>query len=212
MSELFIGLDLGQTNDYTAMVAVEVVPVEVGKLPQHHIRHISRFELGTPYPVIVDQVQQMVVNLAFQRKHLIVDSTGVGAPVVDLLRQAETNPIPVIITSGQEPGMTNGTWKVPKRDLVGILSVLFTTGRLRIAQGLPEVQNFVDELMAFQVKVSTAGRDTYGAWREGSHDDLVLAAALACWYAEKALGRPVRDVVMDRMNKKKAPSIWKWGE
>jgi hypothetical protein len=23
------------------------------------------------------------------------------------------------------------------------------------------------------------------AWREGSHDDLVLAVALACWYAER---------------------------
>jgi hypothetical protein len=25
-----------------------------------------------------------------------------------------------------------------------------------------------------------AGRDTYGAWREGAHDDLVLSVALAC--------------------------------
>jgi hypothetical protein len=30
-----------------------------------------------------------------------------------------------------------------------------------------------------------AGRDSYGAWREGTHDDLLLAVALSCWAAEK---------------------------
>ena len=28
-----------------------------------------------------------------------------------------------------------------------------------------------------------AGRASFGAWREGQHDDLVMAAALACWRA-----------------------------
>ena len=27
--------------------------------------------------------------------------------------------------------------------------------------------------------------DSYGAWREKEHDDLVLAVALACWYGER---------------------------
>jgi hypothetical protein len=30
----------------------------------------------------------------------------------------------------------------------------------------------------------TRGHDQHGAWREGTHDDLVLAVALACWYGE----------------------------
>ena len=34
-------------------------------------------------------------------------------------------------------------------------------------------------------KVSSAGREQYGAWREGTHDDLVFAVALACWGARK---------------------------
>jgi hypothetical protein len=37
----------------------------------------------------------------------------------------------------------------------------------------------------FQVKISQTGHDSYGAWREGTHDDLLLAVALACWAAEK---------------------------
>lgn len=31
------------------------------------------------------------------------------------------------------------------------------------------------------MKVTTAANDVYGAWREGTHDDLVLAASLALW-------------------------------
>ena len=38
------------------------------------------------------------------------------------------------------------------------------------------------------MKITTAGNDTYEAWRESDHDDLVLAAAFACWYGEKELG------------------------
>ena len=43
----------------------------------------------------------------------------------------------------------------------------------------------VEELMAFQVKVNAQAHDTYGAWREGAHDDLVLAVAVATWLADR---------------------------
>jgi hypothetical protein len=34
----------------------------------------------------------------------------------------------------------------------------------------------------------TTGHDSYGQWREGQHDDLVLAVALAAWWAETRHG------------------------
>jgi hypothetical protein len=38
----------------------------------------------------------------------------------------------------------------------------------------------------FKLKINiTTGHDSYEAWREGEHDDLVLAAALAVWAADK---------------------------
>ncbi len=45
----------------------------------------------------------------------------------------------------------------------------------------------VEELQNFKLKITTAGNDTYEAWRESDHDDLVLAAAMAAWYGEKRL-------------------------
>lgn len=38
------------------------------------------------------------------------------------------------------------------------------------------------ELLNFRVKINLkTAHDFYEAWREGDHDDLVLAAALAAW-------------------------------
>jgi hypothetical protein len=44
------------------------------------------------------------------------------------------------------------------------------------------------------VNVST-GHDSYEAWRESIHDDLVLAVSLACWYGENP---PPSGIVVDR--------------
>lgn len=43
----------------------------------------------------------------------------------------------------------------------------------------------VKELLNFKVTISTSGHDSYEAWREGDHDDLVLATAMALWLAER---------------------------
>jgi hypothetical protein len=43
----------------------------------------------------------------------------------------------------------------------------------------------VRELQQFQVKITAAANETFGVWRDGQHDDLVLAVALACWWAER---------------------------
>jgi len=56
---------------------------------------------------------------------------------------------------------------------------------LKIPSTLPEAHTLLKEMTNFRVKISQAGHDSYGAWREGTHDDLLLAVALACWAAEK---------------------------
>jgi hypothetical protein len=36
----------------------------------------------------------------------------------------------------------------------------------------------------FRIKVTASANETFEAWRERDHDDLVLAAAIAVWCAE----------------------------
>ena len=63
--------------------------------------------------------------------------------------------------------------------------------QLKIAEGLKLRETLERELQNFKVKINIAtGHDSYEAWREGDHDDLVLAVAMACWCGERSTGRP----------------------
>ena len=52
--------------------------------------------------------------------------------------------------------------------------------------GVPEAGILIEELNAFKTKITVAGNETFGSWRERDHDDLVLAVVLALWPAENA--------------------------
>jgi three-Cys-motif partner protein len=71
--------------------------------------------------------------------------------------------------------------------------VLLETDRLKIAEALPMAERLVRELLAFRVRITSSGSDAYGAWRERSHDDLVLAVGIAVWISEhESLGGEFR--------------------
>ncbi len=54
------------------------------------LRFLERVELGTTYPDVVERVVQVTRSRdLLGRCHLVVDGTGVGRPVVDLLRRGE---------------------------------------------------------------------------------------------------------------------------
>ena len=78
------------------------------------------------------------------------------------------------------------------------LAIIFQAGRLKISRKLPEAAQLVEELQNFKIKVTLAGNDTYEAWRDSDHDDLVLAAAMAAWYGEKKLHSILRLPPMPR--------------
>ena len=177
--KFIVGLDLGQAQDFTALAVIE--RVEGG----YHVRHLERFPLGTVYPAIVERVAALMEREPLRgQATLVVDATGVGAPVVDLLQAAGLDPVAVTITGGDQVSQVERNhYRVPKRDLVSTLQVLLQSARLKVAESLPEARTLVQELLNFQVRITAAAHDTYGTWREGQHDDLVLATALACWWA-----------------------------
>jgi hypothetical protein len=68
---------------------------------------------------------------------LVVDATGVGAPVVDLLRSAGLGAslTTVTITSGERARGQGERWQVPRGDLLAGLEVLLEAGELKICRG-----------------------------------------------------------------------------
>jgi hypothetical protein len=163
--------------------------------PPYAVPHLRRFPLGTPYPRIVEQGAELPRTQQLRGSFLMADQTGVGRAVVDMLADAMAGRFvgvfcPVTITSGHEVTLSEtGEFRVPKKELVGVLQVLLQTRRLRISQALPEAAILAKELETFQVKITDAANEVYGAWRAGQHDDLVLATGLAAWAGEKWLGQ-----------------------
>jgi hypothetical protein len=178
-------------QDYTALCVVErerVTKRDLFKEEQtteklYSVRHIERFPLGTKYNDIANHVRQLFKRPELGRlPSLVVDATGVGLSVVEMLRGVRLTS--VTITGGDQVRYDGRRHWVPKRDLVGVMQVLLHTERLKIAKQLKHAKTLTDELLNFRIKVTDAGRDTYEAWREGDHDDLVLSVALACWWGE----------------------------
>src|SRR5579871_956446 len=89
--------------------------------------------------------------------------------------------MPVVVTGGEAETKAQGYWRVPKRDLIAGLQVVLQNGELQIAAELALGPARVREMAEMRVKVTAEGNARYGAWREGEHDDLVFAVALACW-------------------------------
>ena len=190
-----IGVDLGQAQDYTAISILEKIE-KFGyirnqyKEAMYFCRYLERVALNTPYPSIVEKVVKIYKKLkeepATGRPMLILDSTGVGRPVFDMFKETEIRPAGINIHGGSTVTKDGPFHNVPKRDLVGVLQVLFQTGRLKVSEQLPDAKTLIDELLNFKVKINiNTAHDSYEAWREGIHDDLVLAVACAAWWGEK---------------------------
>jgi hypothetical protein len=192
-----IGLDLGKSRDYSALAIVE----RLGKLhpdaaarPMSHyaVRHLLRWPLGTSYTAVAADLAALVRQPPLKWPVLVVDQTGVGQAVVDFLaaRSFLATLQRVVITSGQQTTRSaSGAWHVPKKELIVCLKMLLQCRRLQVA-ALPERTLLLEELQLFQVKITASAKETFQAWRAGDHDDLVLAVALACWWAERHDARP----------------------
>jgi hypothetical protein len=164
---------------------------------QHHdVPRLVRWPLGTSYPAIVEEVVRFAAGtrqrLPGAAIALAIDATGVGRPVVDLfaldqrLRRLRVVLIAITITGGtattfgvRDDGAHD--WHVPKRELIGASQMLLQTRRLHVAAGLGEAENLTRELRNFKMKITVSANMQMEAWREGQHDDLVLAGALASW-------------------------------
>jgi hypothetical protein len=235
----YIGLDLGQAQDYTALALLEEalwlgdqvdwdswgvywpedVPRSGGWVspsalsphsalralyvnyhfgrPPHpplYLRHLERYELGTKYTGMVARVKRLLLRSPIRERldysRLLIDSTGVGRPVVDSFKAEGIRPISITIHGGStvthqlEGSLLDGL-RVPKRDLVAAVQTLLQNGRLQIAEALTLAEVLKKELLSFRVKLDPrTAHDSYEHWREQDHDDLVLAVACAAWFRE----------------------------
>jgi hypothetical protein len=189
-----MGVDLGQSTDPTAIAVLHhrVIPLDSWKpndkaqtwkqdrTEHFDVKHLQRLPLGMSYPEQVQRVAMLLQRPPLDADcKLVIDETGVGRAVGDIFDAAGLRPNRVTITAGQE---ATQRWHVAKGISISGIDARLHTGELRIAAALSDASALQDELKDFQRKVSEAGRATYNA-RVGAHDDLILAVAIALWFA-----------------------------
>ena len=131
-----VGLDLGQAQDFTAISVLQSQcgMLDAGTAYERHtglsrhkrtpgmridVRHLERIKLNTSYPEIVAHVCELMLRPPLcghddiPPARLVVDDTGCGRPVSDLLVDAGLDPLRITITAGTEitwPGRDRRTF------------------------------------------------------------------------------------------------------
>ena len=185
MGSVTVGVDIGQRRDPTAIAVVE--QEERQDTETHHIaRHLERLPLGSPYPAVAERVAAVVGGVhaatSGEAPTLYVDATGVGTPIVDILRAASVGDLAqlkaVFFNHGDRRKVERGEVKLGKAWLVSRMQALLQSGLLHLPR-TAEAEALGKELLDYEIRVTEDANDRYGAFRVGAHDDLVTAVGLA---------------------------------
>jgi len=198
MGPVTVGVDIGQKRDPTALAVAEVEHRQ-GE-DYHIIRRLERLPMGTTYPQVAARLKSVVAGVrtrmawdeaerqavpSWQRLPsddaslaVYVDATGVGQPVVDLLAVADAPIFAVYFTYGDKRLVNGMQMSLGKAWLVSHLQALLQTGRILLPK-TTEAEVLAKELRDYEITVDQDANDKYGAFKVGTHDDLVTALGLA---------------------------------
>jgi len=185
----FLGLDLAQRQDFTALAMLNLTwrkaercPVtwQWNRKPELALCGLDRYPRGESYRSYCINVERRVDQILAREPgatvHLVIDASGPGAPIVDEFRRAglDITIHPVTMTGGAEPSANkHGGQNVPRRDLITKLILLMEHQTFRAEPGIPNLKEFESEMLDLRAN-DTATSTT---------DDLVVAASLAAWQA-----------------------------
>ena len=153
-----IGIDLGRKHDATVMSVIDIDTASQIAL--------YRF-VGKDWELQKKTLSELLVK--WHPAHIWADCTGVGQPVVeDLQKTCPYKITPFVLTP------------VSKPPLIQNLAVKFQNKTIRILEEKSKVAKVqIEELLAYEVKMSKTGNNwSYSAPR-GGKDDTVIALALA---------------------------------
>ncbi len=155
--DCYIGVDLGQKQDYTVIALVQRLKGTV------YLRLLKRFRLGTEYAEILEHLK--LLQAKFRILGLYIDQTGVGEVFVENARKAGLHNVVGVVLSQPK-----------KQDLM-------TNLKQRMQQKLvrwPYDMDLFNELNSEVAELTEAGRTKF-SHRSGTHDDRLWALALAVY-------------------------------
>jgi hypothetical protein len=172
-NDWYLGLDVGQSIDPSAMCAMQhvVTPLEGESnwvcndaqqtwkqkyTERFLVRGLERIRLQTPYPRQVEIVAARLATL--ERPTFVLDQTGCGRPVADMFERAGLRPKRISIHGGdQVTRPAPNTWNVPKQILISGLEARMHSGEFIISNKLTESDVLREELKDFRSKSARQG-------------------------------------------------------
>lgn len=171
------------------ITGADLVPLGGWRKPSIFVTRVIERHHGEPYKQVIQRVGELARNVRIIKPRdalvLAVDATGLGRPVVegiaDELRQrgVRCGLSAVVLTAGErlKGQLGDSEVRLSKAVMVSNLVGLLEAGRLKFPQSHPEAAALERELLAYQIRVSQNGADSYEG--RGEHDDLVVALGLA---------------------------------
>ena len=99
---------------------------------------------------------------------------------------APLTPVRELVVSIPAPGCDHRKHEDPalaKQVLISGMLMMLEKKELALSMRVPSARVLDKELAGMEARVSRSGHLSFGTWREGEHDDVVMATALACWRA-----------------------------
>ncbi len=190
--ELYAGYDPGGVSDPAALVVVQRYRDTIRKalsyrvvLTKTFLREKQTKDTSNVYTQFTAAVADIHRELHFSR--LLVDSTGLGSPIVEHCRSLN---LPV-----EGMMLTQKT----KEEVLSNLKITLEQGRMM----LPENLELLSSLNCIEAERTRSGGYTFDHAR-GTHDDLGYALALAMWSA-----RNTPSLLMMRYDEPKKPESWR---
>lgn len=164
-----MGIDLGKTLDYSAVSIID--------RNTHELVHQSRWQ--GDWTTTIDQL--LTLRTSYNRAHCVIDSTGTGDPIAEILRKRGVTRAHI-----DDFKFSNKS----KDQMVRKMGVFFSEGRI-ILPSIDQIPNLVSEIEQYTYEISKAGNYRYTAPR-GMHDDEVCSLGLAIWYLQD---KPITDLL-----------------
>jgi len=160
--EYVLAWDVAKHTDFSVMMVMDI--------QRRHVVAFDRFN-RIDYAL---QVQRLEALAKKYQAQVIMDSTGVGDPLLEQVKARG------IIAEGYQ--FTNTS----KQQLIEHLAVMLEKQEI----SYPDIKVLINELMIYQYEITRAGNVRYNA-PDGYHDDCVIALALAAWSARSFPGSQI---------------------
>ena len=177
-SRVWVGVDWGRYEDFTAVVAVE------GNRTACQVLAVEQFRRES-WPEMVERVAEVIER--FPGAKVLGDGTGAGDVVTDMLKTR--------LSKNKVDNLTFSNLR--KQELIESLRALIERQALTFEPD-PEL---IRQLKHFEASISSSGRQRLNA-RSGYHDDLVIALALACRMLPGGRSAPIHLGGVRRFNRR----------